>query len=813
MIWFDWLRRIPRGPAVLLLCAGILFLWGCSPRGNNEDTARPVEVSEEGGSQVPQAEPEPSGEPEGAVDVDPAAYAELVISKVYGNGGSGSGACLCGFIELTNTGAEPLALGSLALYYRGGTNPAYTSFRLPDTTLGAGGSFLIRCAAASKGSQGTGSGSAVFRLDAWDAEWAVTPDNREFALALAPAGLNPDASVPPEELPGRISLFAASEDYHFDTAYVSGLNKNTMAARTALKQDSGYYLQDLTKATAERLEQLAPVTMAGERAVIAGSGLEEVTFSHAAGFYTEQIALTLTAPAGFDTIYYTTDGSDPASSSARSRYTSPILLADTTQKKFGDTYKTGVRYLSNVAASADRMIGGHVIKACAYNGERYTPVYTNSYFVSPRMEEYGVTVMSVSLGVEQMFGDPGFYHNFNPSSNDPNTRGMAFMEVFDKNGVRRGYSNVELAASGHGSSGTGMKSMKVFYKGSENTEGGTDARLHYDLFGGYAVNAKGQCITDFSRLVLRNSGNDHKVSYIRDAYMQRVSREMAADTMAYAPVLLFVNGDFWGVYNARERYSGDYVESHYGIESDNVALIESDYSKVHTNQNAKFIVTSGLEDDADDFNELVRYIRKNSMKKQEHYDYVRARMDIDSLIDLFVSRLYFSALDFPGNNIKVWRNRADNDPSGADNRWHFVLLDMDMGLSFYKDANSTTETSNYFSWLDSEGTVASTIMHKLLANPDFKDRFLVRFYRVLNEVYVPARLDEELGRITAERAPIEKLQTLRWGASLNTYRASVNDMRQFVERRNKYALRFLCSHFKITEEELRTLSDGWTDAE
>lgn len=809
MMLFDLLRRIPRRPAVLLLCMGVLFCWGCSPRESGEETAQPVVVRAEDVIPVPQAEPPAEEKP--VSDIDPAAARELVISKVYGNGGSSTGACPCGFIELTNTGAEPVGLGALALYYRGGNSPSYTAFRLPDAAPDAGRSFLIRCGSASKrASEGRAAGT-VFQIEDWDAEWAVTLDNREFTLVLAPAGLTLDSSIPPEELPEGISCFAASEGYHFDTAYVSGMSKNTIAVRTAMKQDSGYYLQDLTKATTDRLEQIAPVTMEGKRAVIAGSGLEEVRFSHAAGFYTRPIDLELTAPDGFDTIYYTTDGSDPASSSARSRYTSPIPLADTTQKKFGDTYKTGVTYLSNVAANANRMIGGHVVKACAYNGERYTPVYTNSYFVSPKMEEYGVTVMSVSLGVEQMFGDPGFYHNFNPSSNDPNTRGRAFMEVFDKNGIRRGYSNVELAASGHGSSGTGMKSMKVFYKNSENREGGTDERLHYDLFGGYAVNAKGQCITDFSRLVLRNSGNDHKVSYIRDAYMQRVSRDMAADTMAYAPVLLFVNGDFWGVYNARERYSGDYVESHYGIDKDNVALIESDYSKVHTNQNAKFIVTSGLEDDADDFNELVRYIRKNSMKKQEHYDYVCARMDTDSLIDLFVSRLYFSALDFPGNNIKVWRSRAEDDPSGADNRWHFVLLDMDMGISFYKDANNTTETSNYFGWLDSEGTVASTVIHKLLANPDFKTRFLVRFYRVLNEVYVPSRLDEELGRITAEREPVEKLLSMRWGASMNTYRASVNDMRQFVKLRNKYALRFLCSHFDVTEEELRALSDGFTD--
>ena len=829
-------RRFTLASAALLLLAVLLFCPGCSPReggaGIGEPIAAETEKSVAEGTQepiaaktetsagtAPNAGAEPVAEPErnpvhGAELPDLSAYGDLVLSKVYGNGGSGSAACAHSFIELTNTGADPVGLGGLALYYRTGSGAEYASFPLPDTALDGGRSYLIRGLAArdsvaSNASAGDRAKNAVLLIEAWDAEWDITLDNREIRLVLAPAGLTPGPSVPPEEFPGMISCFAASDGYHFDTAYVSGMTKNTVAVRTAMTRDSGYYLQDLTKATTEKLEQIAPAAMSGERAVILGSGLEEVRFSHAAGFYSSQIALGMTAPAGFDTIYYTTDGSDPTSSGTRSRYTGAVLLSDTTRKKFGETYKAGVKILGNVAASADGMIGGHVIKACAYDGERYTPVYTNSYFISAKMEEYGVTVMSVSLETEQMFGDPGFYHNFDPSSNEPNTRGMAFMEVFDKSGVRRGYSNVELAASGHGSSGTGMKSMKVFYKGSENTEGGTEARLSFDLFGGWAVNAKGQRITDFSRLVLRNSGNDHKVSYIRDAYMQRVSRKMAADTMAYAPVLLFVNGDFWGVYNARERYSGDYVQSHYGIDKDNVALVESDYSKVHTNQNAKFIVTSGLADDADDFNELVRYIRKNSMKQQVHYDYVRERMDIDSLIDLFVSRLYFSALDFPGNNIKVWRNRAENDPSGTDNRWHFVLLDMDMGISFYKGANDTTETSNYFSWLSSGSTVASTIIYKLLANPDFKNRFMGRFYYVLNEVYVPARLIEELDRITEEREPVEKLQTLRWGADLNKYRSSVKDMRKFVLNRYKYALRFLCSHFDVTEEDLKKLGrDG-----
>ncbi|MBR5679470.1 MAG: CotH kinase family protein [Clostridia bacterium] len=796
----------------LLLLAGMLICCGCDAQNGGTPTTEPADTAAEPApaedkpvpepeTEAPDAEePEPERDP--APDPDLSLYRDLVISKVYGNGGNRSAACAYGFIELTNAGEAPLALGDLSLYYRTADAAEYISFRLPAVTLNGGGSYLIRCGTDAASYNRS---AEVLRIEDYDAGWEIALNGRDIRLVLAAAGRTLDAAVPLEELPGVISYLAASDGYFFDTGYVSCPNKNTVVIRTAMKQDSGYYLTDLTKVTAEKLAQIAPAAMNGSRAAVLGSKLREVKFSHAAGFYAAPLDLELSAPSGYGTIYYTTDGSDPTTSNTRMQYKAAIPLTDTTETEFGKTYTTGLRYVSNIASSAKKMIGAHVIKACATNGEDYTGVYTNSYFVSEKMAKYSVTVMSVSLETKEMFGNPGFYHNFNPSSNDPNTRGKAFLEVFDADGVRRGYSNVELAASGHGSSGTGMRSMKVFYKGSENETDGTDSRLCYDLFDGRATNAKGQSITDFSRLVLRNSGNDHKVSYIRDAYMQRLSSEMAADTMAYAPVLVFINGDFWGIYNARERYSGDYVESHYGIDKDNIALIESDYSQVHTNQNAPFIVTSGLEDDADDFNDLVKYIRKNDMTSGECFAYVESKLDLDSLIDLFVSRLYFSSLDFPGNNIKLWRNRAADDPSGADNRWHFVMLDMDMGISFYKDANNTTETSSYFSWLGSDGTVASSIIHKLLKNEGFKNRFLARFYQALNEIYVPAKMEEELDAIVWERSPIENLQSQRWGASMDTYNSSISDMRRFVRNRNKYALRFLCSYFKVSEEDLRNL--------
>ena len=751
----------------------------------------------------------PTATPTAPPDSSLAKYSALVISKVYGNGGNVTSACEHSFIELKNTGTTSLRLGGLALYYKSGAGADYTSFALPDVTLNAGKTYLIRCASASKSSVKYDTTYEVIRVTNYDTEWNIVLSNKDIRLVLSSTGKSFNKATQPAELSGKISYFVATDDYYFDTGYVSDYSKNKVAVRVADKQDSGWYLQNLTKTTTEKLAQIVPVAMNGKAGSIIGSKLDEVKFSSPAGFYTSPVTLTLTPPAGYNTVYYTLDGSDPTTSNTRRKHTSAFVLADTTSTSFGSTYTTGLNYVGNIRSATAKMIGAHVVKACAYNGKSYTGIYTNTYFVSSAMAGYGVTVMSISLEKNQMFGNPGFYHNFNASSNDPNTRGVAFMEVFDKNGTRRGYSNVELAISGHGSSGTGMRSMKVFIKGSGNIADGTESKLNFDLFDGYATNSKGQCITDFSRLLLRNSGNDCGVSYIRDAYMQRVSRVLNIDTMAYAPVLVFINGDFWGVYNARERYSGDYVQSHYGIDKDNVALIESDYSQVHTNQNAPFIVSSGLDNDADDFNALVDYIKSHSMSVTSNYKYVAERIDIDSFIDMYVSRLYFSARDWPENNIKVWRNRASDDPSGFDNKWHFTLLDMDMGISFFTDANNTTENSNFFGWIDTTGCVVGNIMHALRQNNNFKRQFLARFYQVLNELYVPSWMETELDVIVAQRAPLLTLQAQRWGASTSTYNTSVSNMRKFIRNRYSYALNYLCSYFGITESYLKSISGNY----
>ncbi len=730
-------------------------------------------------------------------------FKDVLISAVYGTGQNRDAAVAHGFIQLYNTSAQSVSLADAALYYREKAGDGYRQFVFSkNASIAPGGYYLVRMAQTREGADAYDASFAVLSIDSYDAEWPVILDNKDIQLALAPAGQDVSKDTAVESINGTVSYFIAAElgcDNHFS---VDNMSKSKVAVRTALKSYSGFHKVNLNESTTAQLAQVCPESSQGKNTVI-GSRVSEVLFSADAGIYREGFWLELSAKEGY-TIYYTTDGTDPRAHGKE--YTSSIPLADSSEKAIGDTLKGAAN--QGFGTSSKTLPGGHVIKAYATNGFEYTDVFTNTYFISETFYDYGVTMMSLSMDKSLIYGKEGFYNHYYGTGGMPNQRQTGMLEVFSADGQRHGSSYVELAISGHGSSGWPMKSMRVYYKSANNTAVGTDGDLNYDLFEGYARDDQGHAITDFSRLLLRNSGNDCMDSFIRDAYMQRVSRDMDVYTMAYVPVLLFINGEFWGVYNARERYSPEYVESHTGADKENAAVIESDYDALVLggNANAPFIPMESTQEDADEFNAIVRYIRTHDLSNEADYQYVAERLDVNSFMDMYVARLFFNARDWPENNIKVFKNRVEGS---VDTKWHFTLLDMDMGIAMYPEGHwaDTSEKANFFGWIDSTNTVVGTIMHGLCKNAGFKQAFIARFAYVVDHMYSPEKLEAELDALVAEREPLVELQTKRWGASESQYRTSVENMYKFVRNREQYVISMLCSYFGISPEDLQMATE------
>lgn len=733
---------------------------------------------------------------------DPSLYEGVLIHSVYGTGKKGAEALISnGFVQLYNTSGKNISLKGASLYYKTDDANPYEQFLFPeDAVIPAGGYYLVRANAPADFLPE----NAVLKVEHCDAEWDIYIDNKEVRLLLAPSGWAIGRDEDITVFDDANSIFVATMSYHSSVYALYDLSRNKIALRTAMEDYSGYHTVNLTRAATSDLRKLCPKTSAGVTNEVVSSRLNEVFFSHDAGIYEKSFSLSLSAREGY-TIYYTTDGTDPSLATNRNRktYTGAITLNDTSAMGWGPLTR------SWGAPSVSTQIGGHVIKAYATNGTESTDVFTNTYFITDDLSKYGVTIMSISMPKDEVIGTKGFYNNFllDPGQiTGGRHRGVGILEVFDPNGNRVGNSRVEMAVSGNGSSGWGMKSLRIYFKGINNQDAGLQSDLNYDVFGGLAKDAWGQAITSFSRLMIRNSGNDCGTSYIRDAYMQRVCGGLNVDIMASASTLVFINGEFWGVYNLRERYSPEYVESHYGVNKDNVTVIESDYSQVHTNTNADFVVSSGVEGDQDPFNEMVQYMRDHNLGNQEYYDHVASLMDVDSFIDMWVTRLFFVARDWPENNIKVWRNKNPDDPSGFDTKWHFTLLDLDMGLSFY---DFTTERENFF-WAFNSGSVCGTMMRSLMQNEGFRTKFILRYYEIVNDHLTVDHMSEEFEKLVAERDPLMPLQQGRWncdaGFTVSRWNQEVGKIRQFISGRQPYAMAHFYAHFGISEEDIENIS-------
>ncbi len=70
---------------------------------------------------------------------------------------------------------------------------------------------------------------------------------------------------------------------------------------------------------------------------------------------------------------------------------------------------------------------------------------------------------------------------------------------------------------------------------------------------------------------------------------------------------------------------------------------------------------------------LIEFIESNDLAQEENFEYVASQVDMDNYIDYTITELFFSNYDWPGNNIKAWRNK----PSG---KWRWILYDLDAGF-------------------------------------------------------------------------------------------------------------------------------------
>ena len=321
------------------------------------------------------------------------------------------------------------------------------------------------------------------------------------------------------------------------------------------------------------------------------------------------------------------------------------------------------------------------------------------------------------------------------------------------------------------------KSLRIIARKEYGTK-----RFNTDLFG---LGSK-----KYKQLVLRHSGNDHNNTRFKDAFLTSIISEEGIDVQQSTPTHLFINSEYWGVYNIREKINEHYIENNYQIKSDSLDILQG-LKTVDFGSNKKYL-------------ELRNYIRKNNLKDSLHYQQVSKKMDTRNFINFWVFQMFIVNHDARGN-IRFWRSGL------LDNKFRWIVYDTDLGFSSYKENMIRDFTSpSATRWYNPQW--ATFLLRNLLKNKDFERDFVNQsFWLLSNKLtteyltnridWFEANYDNEM-RIHFTRTTNQSLND-RWyhfrgiGRNYNYWKKEVNDLKLFALNRPNYFLKNLKRKFNI----------------
>ena len=231
-------------------------------------------------------------------------------------------------------------------------------------------------------------------------------------------------------------------------------------------------------------------------------------------------------------------------------------------------------------------------------------------------------------------------------------------------------------------------------------------------------------IKKFKSFSLRDGGNDFGDLYFRDAIIQRTigSHLDNLDWQACQPAVVYINGQYMGMLNIRERSNEDNIYSNYnGLED--VDLIEISHEKVG---DVDYLIEELKEGTSDYYDAFKAFYSQKGHTKAEY----EAWMDVDEYLNVMITNLFYGNVDFPGNNLVFWRPNDSDTKSGLPKIWRVIIKDTDFGLGLYGRANDYNtihllyhpESDSGSAWAFSEP--ATRLIRNMLEDPDLLALFL-----------------------------------------------------------------------------------------
>lgn len=332
------------------------------------------------------------------------------------------------------------------------------------------------------------------------------------------------------------------------------------------------------------------------------------------------------------------------------------------------------------------------------------------------------------------------------------------------------------------------------------------------------------------RILLRTAGNDNRWLVFADGYLQSLMGNLAVETQAYRPAVVYLNGEYWGIHNLRERYDQHYLATVHGADPDRVVILDQAFGRHQ--------VQRGPSGAADELDELIAAVAALDPAAPDFgarlEGLVEPSLDLDSFLDFVIAHTFSGNWDWPGNNTRVWRYLAgeDHDRAGAggaapeaagdgvgaggsagvvgagrsgaggaaddvgagrfddplDGRWRWMVFDLDHAGERAGRFNPAYDVfTDRMAPTDDPGVESGypALFHRMMQHTAYRDQFLNRFADLLATDFAPTRTLAALDQLEGLLAPEMTRHIDRWRQhdDIAEWRSMVQAKRAFMFER------------------------------
>lgn len=453
--------------------------------------------------------------------------------------------------------------------------------------------------------------------------------------------------------------------------------------------------------------------------------------SLAQGFYTGAQSLTLTCTDASATIRYTLDGSEPTAASTA--YASPINIANTT-----------------------------VVRAKAFSTNLESFTASSTFFI-----DVNHTLPVVSVSGEDVFdliaNGNGFNSNFQGS-----------FELFEDDQTFKDAGEGHFNKHGNDSWAYDQRGFDFIMR----DQFGYDNEVSHKIF-------PDSDRDEFQRLMLKPAANDNypfeNGAHIRDAFVHTLSQkaDLRMDERTWKPCILYLNGEYWGVYEIREKVDdSDFTEYYYGQDKFNLQ-----YLKTWGGTWEEY----GAPQAQPDWDAFVAFVNGNNMGDPANFAIADSLLNWKSLADYFVLNSYIVSQDWLNWNTAWWRGM---DPNEDKKKWRYTLWDMDASFGHYvnytgiPDATANADPCNVENLPDPGGQGHTSVLQKMInENPIVEQYYKTRYIDMANTHFSCPSMNALLDSMINEIQPEMQDQIDKWGGTYAGWQAAVQQLKDFIDLR------------------------------